>query len=121
MQAIAMALLQPVRLGGKPYVLRALQPSEDRIEFGGTRHPIARLGKLVTVMGQSLAWAQLRSGGRNGSASADELIDFGRQRKWRRSLIRLARDCTRQAESDWKDFARACDDGAFARQLEAQK
>jgi uncharacterized protein (DUF2252 family) len=116
MQAITMAFLHPVRMGGAPYVLRALQPSEDRVALAGTgiRHPLARLESLVTVMAQCLAWAQLRSSGREGSATADELIDFAQGRKWRRQLIEVARHCAAEVESDWKVFAAAYDAGAFA-------
>jgi uncharacterized protein (DUF2252 family) len=116
MQAIAMAFLHPVVMGGQPYVLRALQPSEDRVALAsaGVRHPVARLESLVTVMAKCLAWAQLRSSGRSGSASADELIDFAQGRKWRRQLMEIARHCAAQVESDWKLFAAAYDAGAFA-------
>ncbi|MGO4390836.1 DUF2252 domain-containing protein [Variovorax sp. M-6] len=116
MQAIAMAFLHPVHMGGIPYVLRALQPSEDRVTLAGTgiRHPQARLEHLVTVMAQCLAWAQLRSSGRSGSANADELIDFAQGRKWRRQLMEVARHCAAEVDGDWKVFCAAYDAGAFA-------
>lgn len=116
MQAIAMAFLHPVQMGGIPYVLRALQPSEDRVALAGTgiRHPQARLEHLVTVMAQCLAWAQLRSSGRGGSADADELIDFAQGRKWRRQLMEVARHCAAEVDGDWKVFCAAYDAGAFA-------
>jgi len=115
MQAIAMAFLQPVRMGGKPYVLKALQPSEDRVALSGAniRHPRARLESLVAVMGQCLAWAQLRASGRSGSANADELIDYAQGGKWRRQLMAVARHCAAQVEADWLQFCAAYDAGAF--------
>lgn len=116
MQAIAMAFLHPVRMDGLPYVLRALQPSEDRVLLSGPgiRHPLNRLDHLVSVMAQCLAWAQLRSSGRGGSADADELIDFASGRKWRRQLIEVARHCADQVQSDWRTYCAAYDAGAFA-------
>lgn len=116
MQAIAMAFLHPVHMGGIPYVLRALQPSEDRVALAATgiRHPQLRLEHLVTVMAQCLAWAQLRSSGRGGSADADELIDFAQGRKWRRQLMEVARHCAAEVDGDWKVFCAAYDAGAFA-------
>ncbi|HEY2257058.1 MAG TPA: DUF2252 family protein, partial [Variovorax sp.] len=112
---IAMAFLHPVQMNGQPYVLRALQPSEDRVALGssGVRHPIARLEHLMTVMGQCLGWAQLRASGRSGSANADALIDFTRGAKWRRQLMEVARHCAAQVESDWKVYTAAYDQGAF--------
>ena len=114
MQAIAMAFLHPVGLGGSPFVLRALQPSEDRVALAGTRHNRARLENLLNVMGQSVAWAQLRSSGRDGASIADELIDFGSRSRWRGRLIELARHCASQVERDWQTYCEAFDDGMFA-------
>jgi len=113
MQAVPMAFLQPLRFQGRSFVLRALQPSEDRVELAQRRHPVARLRNLVTLMGQCLAWAQLRSSGRGGAANADEIIDFARRRRWRRKLMALARHMADAVETDWAAYARAFDQGAF--------
>lgn len=113
MQAVSMAFLQPLRTDGRSFVLRALQPSEDRIALAARRHPAARLRDLLLEMGRCAAWAQLRSSGRGGSASADELIDFGRRQRWRAKLLALARHMAAVVESDWSTYAKAYDDGAF--------
>jgi uncharacterized protein (DUF2252 family) len=113
MQAVPMAFLQPLRFEGRSFVLRGLQPSEDRIDLTQRRHPVARLRNLATVMGQCLAWAQLRSSGRGGSASADELIAFAARRRWRQKLLALAHHMADAVETDWAAFCRAYDQGAF--------
>jgi uncharacterized protein (DUF2252 family) len=114
MQAISMAFLHPVRMGQVPYVLRALQPQEDRVSLTQTSHPLERLINLVTVMGHCTAWSQLRSSGRQGAATADELIDFAAQRRWRTTLLATARECAAQVQADWASYSAAYDDGAFA-------
>ena len=114
MQAVSMALLQPVKLGDRPCVLRVLQPSEDRLDMVASRHPAARLENIAAIAGKCVAWAQLRSSGREGSANADDLMAFAAGATWQRKLIALARHCADQVESDWKVFAQACDDAAFA-------
>jgi uncharacterized protein (DUF2252 family) len=53
------------------------------------------------------AWSQLRSGGRQGSAIADELIAFGGHAGWSAELLRYARAYARQVRSDWRAFAAA--------------
>jgi uncharacterized protein (DUF2252 family) len=111
MQAVPVAFLEPVLLGGKPFVLRALQPAQDRIDL--RRADAAQLERLVGTMGQIVAWAQLRSAGRDGSATADELIDFGRRKKWKSALLQAARDCAAQVGRDAAVFNAAFDDGAF--------
>ena len=113
MQAVSMAFLCPVLLDKKPYILRALQPSEDKVALVQTRHPVTKLDNLVRVMGQCLAWSQLRSSGRGGSAIADELIKFGAKKKWQSALMELAHHCADQVEQDWRTFSDAYDAGVF--------
>jgi uncharacterized protein (DUF2252 family) len=116
MQAVSMAFLHAVQFDGMPCVLRELQPTEDRLDLADlASHPHALADSLVT-MGRLMAWAQLRSSGRQGSAPADELIDFGRrgggQGKWRDRLVALSRATADQVSQDWSVFCKACKDGA---------
>ncbi|HEY1392702.1 MAG TPA: DUF2252 family protein [Methylibium sp.] len=114
MQAVSMAFLQPLRMGRQSYVLRALQPTEDRVVLDGAAQSLAQLKGVMQVMGECAAWAQLRSAGREGSAIADEWVAFGeRSKKWRRELMALARDCAAGVEADWKNYSAAYDEGAF--------
>ena len=114
MQAVSMAFLEPVFFDEGPYVLRALQPSEDRMTASGSRQSGSDLDHLVRTMGQLVAWAQLRSAGRDGSAIADELIEFGQRKKWREQLLGASQDCAVQVRKDSTIFNAAWDDGAFS-------
>lgn len=117
MQAVSMAFLHPVIMGGKPYVLRGLQPSEDRVALPASKTGLSQFHGATTAMAQIVAWAQLRSGGRNGSAIADELIAFGSDSKWRKPLLEVAERCSAQVEEDWRAYARAFDDNVFGAAL----
>jgi uncharacterized protein (DUF2252 family) len=119
MQAVSMAFLHPVLLGKKPYVLRALQPSEDRVALSARNKELRRFQSAVQVMGENLAWGQLRSSGRNGSAIADELIAFAHDGGWQEPLFEAARKCAAQVEKDWRVYAQAYDDNVF--QVESRK
>ncbi|CAM3961123.1 DUF2252 domain-containing protein [Roseateles saccharophilus] len=117
MQAVSMAFLHAVSLDGQPHVLRGLQANEDRLDLAAlSEHGHALADSLVT-MGRLMAWAQLRSSGRQGAATADELIDFGRrgggEGKWRDRLVALSRATAEQAREDWVTYCRAFDQGAF--------
>ena len=114
MQAVSMAFLEPVFFNEGPYVLRALQPSEDRVVIGGSDQTGSDVDRLVRTMGQLVAWAQLRSAGRDGSAIADELIDFGQRKKWKEQLLGASQDCAVQVRKDSASFNAAWDDGAFS-------
>ncbi|MDE2396787.1 MAG: DUF2252 family protein [Burkholderiales bacterium] len=113
LQAVSMAFLQPVLLGRKSFVLRALQPVEDRISIDRTQQSLDQLDHAIATLGRLVAWAQLRSAGRGGSAPADELVDFGRRRKWRARLLEASIDCAAQVEADAAAYAKAYDAGAF--------
>jgi uncharacterized protein (DUF2252 family) len=113
MQAVPMALLHSVAFLQRPYVLRALQPAEDRVRLTASHHTPDDRGAFIAALGQLTAWAQLRSAGREGSACADELIDFGRRRKWQDRLLDASRDVAGQVARDAAAFNEAWDDGAF--------
>lgn len=113
MQAVPMAFLHPVIIGKKAYVLRGLQPSEDRVVLNGAQQAPALLEGVIQAMGELVAWGQLRSSGRNNSATSDALIDFAQRGKWKQSLLEVAESCAAQAEQDWRTYAAAFDDGVF--------
>ena len=107
MQAISMAFLHAVSLDGESYILRSLQPSEDRVALPRWNGKLRRLEEVMTVMGQVTAWAHLRSSGRSGSAIADELIDFGRRTDWQQPLAEAATQRTASVIADWQRFTKA--------------
>ena len=113
MQAVSMAFLQPVFFAESPYVLRALQPAEDRVTLGGSRQDLGGLGQTIGTMGRIVAWAQLRSAGRERSAIADELIEFGQRKKWKEQLLNASQDCAVQVRKDATAYNGAWDDGEF--------
>lgn len=117
MQAVSMAFLHPI-VGAKDspsHVLRGLQPSEDRVSLGAAGTSLEQIRGVIGEMGQLIAWAQLRSAGRQGSADADVLVDFGRSvTSWGADLLAAAHACAAQVRADWKDYCEAFDAGAMA-------
>jgi Uncharacterized protein conserved in bacteria len=75
-QAVSPALLHPVRSGGRSYVLRELQPTQNRLSLESWNRTRAELEGLMITLGQVVAWSHLRSGGRKGSAIADQWMAF---------------------------------------------
>lgn len=114
MQAVSMAFLHPIVGPKASYVLRGLQPSEDRVMLDVHRTRLGDISGVIAEMGQLMAWAQLRSSGRQGSAIADALIDFGTSPKpWRRDLLDAAHQCAAQVVKDWEVYSEAYDAGVF--------
>lgn len=114
MQAIAPAFLRAVKMGRTSFIVRELQPSEDRLMLSRARGHSHRLRSVMQTMGHATAWAQLRSAGRDGSANADALIAFGRSTGWRRALVAYGRQYSRIVERDYRSFVVAHEDGGLA-------
>jgi uncharacterized protein (DUF2252 family) len=114
MQAVTTAFLHTLGEGPRSYVLRALLPSEDRVTLDRKQVSMSDFGAVVRTMGTVAAAAHLRGAGRDGSASADTLVDFGRRQQWRSALLGIAQGCAEQVQRDWTDYCEAYDDGAFA-------
>ena len=111
-QAAPMAFLHAIERGKKSYVLRGLQPSEDRVDLYEPGVSFEKIRSVVEEMGRIVAWGQLRSSGRQGSAIADELIAFGSARKaWQDELVGAALRCAKLVRKDWAAFSAAYDAG----------
>jgi len=111
-QAAPMAFLHPIERRTRSYVLRGLQPSEDRVGLYEPGVGFEKIRSVVEAMGRIVAWGQLRSSGRQGSAIADELIAFGSTRKaWHDELVSAARRCAKLVRKDWAAFSAAYDAG----------
>ncbi len=104
-QGTSPALLAAVVMNHKAYVLRELQPDQDKIDLINWHGKLRRLEAVVETMGNVVAWAELRSGGRQGSAIADELIAFAQAFAWQAELLEYARHYALQVEADYLEFS----------------
>ena len=112
-QAVSMAFLQPVRLGKKSYILRGLQPVEDRVSLAAAKQNSHDMQRFTATLGRITAWGELRSSGREGAATADELMAFAHRRKWPERMLQASHEMANQVIADSLEFARAYDDGVF--------
>jgi uncharacterized protein (DUF2252 family) len=111
MQAVTPAHLQAANIEERPFVVRALQPTEDRLSLVAARGHPRRLRGAMRDMADTTAWAQLRSSGREGSATADDLIALSSSRAWRLAVINYARRYQHTVERDWRRFVVTLEDG----------
>ena len=88
-------------------------PEQPFVIIGERINPTRRK-KLAESMAQIVAWGQLRSGGRNGSAIADELIAFGEKSALRSPLLEYARQYAGQVLTDYESFSEAFEAGKLA-------
>jgi len=104
MQNVSPALLSPVIFKGEPYVIKQMQPSEDKINFDNLDGRYAEIERVAHDMAVLTASAHLRSGGREGSAIADELIGFGENEQWANALLNYVEKYTTQVKKDYNAF-----------------
>lgn len=105
MQAVDHAFLAAVEFEGRPWVLKGLQPSEDRVDMAqGKSNPEGLLATAQTL-GRVLAWDQLRASGRSGAASADALIAFARQPHWPEAVLEAALQMAKLTQVQWQAFS----------------
>ena len=116
MQATSTEFLNAVTTakGKRSYVVRALQPSADRVALDDTDVTFAQISGVVNQMGRIVAWAHLRGSGHQGSDTADALMAFGASGKlWQAQLLAAAQHCAAQTVDDWNEYVAAYDGGAF--------
>ena len=112
-QAVPIAFLHAIQTQNASYVLRGLQPSEDRITIATAKLKQSELGYLMDSMGKLVAWANLRCASREGAAGTDALMAFGQRKKWQIKLLDATRECAQQVRKDAATFNAAFDDKAF--------
>src|SRR5262245_18957473 len=117
MQAASPALLRAVTREECSYVIKELQPREDRLAFKKNDQAYRSLDGAVRAMGRLLAWAQLRASGRRGAASGDALVEYSQRNSWVGPIADYAVSYAKQAHADHELFRAALRDGFFERQI----
>ena len=114
LQGTSPAMLHDLAGSPRSHVLRALQPTEDKIQLGSKGVSAAAMAGLVVDMGKLLAWAHLRGSGQQGAAAIDELRAAGPAiTQAKAALVRAAGACATQVVADWNAYRTACNAGTF--------
>ncbi|GAC1590712.1 MAG: DUF2252 family protein [Hymenobacter sp.] len=114
LQAVPPALLQAMELRGQPFVLRALQPEADKLDFVNHKHGKAAFLAALPDFARLLAWAHLRAAGRRGAATPDALQAFGAApAQWQAEVLHFATQAATQVRKDHREFRAAYWAGAL--------
>ncbi len=112
--AAAPAWLSTLDLDGKHFVVKDLQPMEDKLDLAHLKGKIKRCSQFVTTVGALSAWGILRSSGRQGSAIADDLIHFADKSKdWKKQVADYAAKYATRVAKDYAQYKKAFAKGAF--------
>ncbi|MDB9514230.1 DUF2252 domain-containing protein [Kamptonema animale CS-326] len=108
MEAMPQSWVSPVEMEGELFVLRGLQPTQDKVSLDQWNGKLGRLEKVLKTMGEITAWNQLRSSGRQGSAIADELIYWAENAaQWQTYLLDYAQAYFNTVEANYQEFSAA--------------
>lgn len=110
-QHVSPALLQRVVIDGQSYVMRELQPLEDKLDFSILDAKKGKLNEVIGTMAVMAASAYLRSSGWMKSSTTDELIEFGTSRDWHKGIYSFASNYKEQVITDFKEFKKAFREG----------
>ena len=107
LQSSPPALLSAVESPEQSYVLRELQPSNDKIDPAALHRQSKKLKDFIQTLGEVVAWGHLRSSGRQGSAIADELIAFAQEPTWQTEILTYAQHYQAQVQRDYQSFLKS--------------
>lgn len=104
MQFFPPALLDHVRLDGKDFVLKELQPVRNKMDFELCRGRLDHIEDVIGTMAQIAAWAHLRSTGRLSTSTADDLAALTGSARWQKKIYALSVQLAAQTERDYASF-----------------
>jgi uncharacterized protein (DUF2252 family) len=113
MQHVTPAYLSTFKHHNEWYVVRAIQPTADKISLNDSWHQPNRVTQYLADLAMLTASTHLRSSGRRGSATADELKAFAEATTWENQLIKWADDYAQQVVKDHAQFKKAWKEGYF--------
>ena len=104
-QVLPPALLKAVHVDGKSYLIKALQPSQDRLDLSQWNGKLNVLDNIFDTMAEVSAWGHLRNAGYLGAANREALMQFGHQvDEWKAPTLALAKQAAKQTIEQWQAY-----------------
>ncbi len=104
-QILPPALLKAVKVDKQSYLIKALQPSQDRLDLTQWNGKLSVLDNIFDTMAEVSAWGHLRNAGYLGAANREALMQFGAQvEKWKAPTLALAKQAAEKTLEEWKNY-----------------
>ena len=104
-QVLPPALLKAVHVDGKSYLIKALQPSQDRLDLSQWNGKLNVLDNIFDTMAEVSAWGHLRNAGYLGAENREALMQFGHQvDEWKAPTLALAKQAAKQTIEQWQAY-----------------
>ncbi len=104
MQHVTPAFLSPFHHQHEWYVVRAIQPTADKITVDNSWKPGGLIDQYLSDLALLTASAHLRSSGRYGAATADDLKAFAEDSSWELPLVQWIQQYAVQVSKDYTVF-----------------
>jgi uncharacterized protein (DUF2252 family) len=101
------ALMGAIEWNAKSYLLRELQPTQDKIDLMKTEGKPNKLGKILDTMAIVTAAAHLHGSGKKGADPAQSLMDFADHPDWHQDILTTAANYAKQVQLDYQSFCDA--------------
>jgi len=116
MQMQTVALLDSIKFNKEnSYVIKEIQPTLPKLNILLFKGKAEGFETMVSELARVAAWGHLRSGGKFGAASAEEMVSFGKQKAWQKEALAYAHQYYEHVEKDYTEYKLAYDDGVFKR------
>jgi uncharacterized protein (DUF2252 family) len=110
-RSISPALLAAIEFNDSSYLLRELQPTQDKIVLKKSdKISLSQLQKLIETAAKVTAFAHLCGSGKSGAAIDRDFIDFGNNLDWQQEVLTYANNYARQVHRDRHHFCQAIQD-----------
>lgn len=104
-QHVSPAFLHTLIINNSSFVVKELQPTQDRMDLALCKGKKNRLAGILITMAQVTASGQLRSGGRQKSSIADDMIAFATDHpKWKQPVLDYAKKYAKQVVKDYTNY-----------------
>lgn len=104
-QHVSPAFLHTLAIDGKSFVVKELQPVQDRMDLALCKGKKDKLAAILITMAQVTASGQLRSSGRKKSSIADDMIAFAAiNHIWKSPVIKYAKTYAKQVMKDYNNY-----------------
>ncbi len=104
MQFTPPALAVPLKIMDKWYVVKELQPSDDKMALPQFNNDFNRLCEVAREMAVLMGYAHIRSGGNRGASTTDELVKFVTKKQWQKDVVDLSAVLAQKNEKYYKIF-----------------
>lgn len=104
-QILPPALLKAVQVDQQSYLIKALQPSQDRLDLTLWDGKLGVLDNIFDSMAAITAWGHLRNAGFLGAADREALMQFGAQLDtWKQPTLALAQLAAERTIAQWQVY-----------------